>query len=147
MSERKFGWNVGDAEQFCCADDTEEAHCEAQQYINDQYDLGEEVEYEVFEVIPAFEIALSGGKSREWLAEHIVEYVDERAAEETGAENETFDLSDKDMQELGDLVAKFILDRAKPAWFGVKPGTEEKFTHVSGTEPDHDPVPAPEATA
>lgn len=145
--EAKYGYCITDAEQFCTADSINEAHGEAQTHIDEGFMAGEEVEYEIFEVCPAVEIALGGDKSRQYLAERIVEQVDEWAADETGAEDETFDLSGDEMKELGDMVANFILLHANSQWFGVKPGTKQKFLFVAGSNGDSVPVAESDGTA
>ena len=68
------------------------------------------------------------------LGENVLEQVDEWAGEETGAEDWTMDLTNKDKEERGRMILTYLRHTAKAQWYGIAKGTKVKHSYTAGSE-------------
>ena len=130
---KKFFWEIPDQEKWMLASSLDEAHSEAHSYIDDNFDQGEVVEYEVGEAVPAL-VAEDSRYTRTLIAERVIEQLDEWAADNSCAEEETFDLSKEEIAELGDVIMNFVLSKANHQWFTSKRDTVTQHKYTAGSE-------------
>ena len=129
--DKKFFWGMPDQEKWVLAGSIEEAHGEARTHIDEEFDQGEVAEYEVGEVVPAL-VAEDSRYTRTLIAERVIEQLDKRAADNSGAEDETFDLSKEEVAELGDLIMNYVLSKANHQWFTSKRDTVTQYQYAAG---------------
>ena len=133
MIDKKFFWEIPDQEKWMLASSLDEAHSEAHSYIDDTFYQGKLVEYDVGEAVPAL-VAEDSRYTRQSIAERVIEQLDEWAAENSGAEDEAFDMSKEEIAELGDVIMNFVLSKANHQWFTSKRDTVTQHKYTAGSE-------------
>ncbi|WP_375214279.1 hypothetical protein [Aquabacterium sp.] len=128
----KWCWWFGDDERFQIVDTESEAHGEAQSYIDDDADSGEERSYSIARVQHPIDAL-----GMDWLALHVAESIAENVCcwcdDNTGAEESSIMLSPDDSKVLGLMVATFLRQRVGVDWWTADQKTITQHTHVAGS--------------
>lgn len=123
-AERWCWYHEGD-ERVGVLDSEEEAHAEAQQWIDDNCAAGEEHEY----LVAPMKSGLQLLPSADWLGTSILEDINNTLSDEMGAEEEPLDFDKADIAELGNLVRSFIQSRGSVQWWTID--TKRQTIHTS----------------
>jgi hypothetical protein len=132
-TNQKFCHWVGDSESYSMSRGFNDAHNEAQQYLWDNYEVGDEVEYCVAEVAHPVD-TIDGVGGRLWVADHVIEYILERIHDEVGGDDEAIKFTNADRYALGDVLFMFFKQHGRVKRWGVKDGSIVTVKHVVGSE-------------
>lgn len=127
----KWCWWFGDGGRFQIVDTESEAHGEAQSYIDDDAEPGEERAYSIARVQHPIDAL-----GMDWLALHVAESIAENVCcwcdDNTGAEEPSIMLSPDDSKALGLMVATFLRQRVGVDWWTADQKTVTQHTYVAG---------------
>lgn len=121
--ERWCWYHEGD-ERVPVLDSEEEAHSEAQQWIDDNCEPGEEHEYLVAPMKSGRDLL----PSPEHVGNSIFEHISECLSDEMGAEEDPLDLTKEDISKLGEMVRQFFRREGTVQWWTVDSKRETKHT-------------------
>lgn len=120
----RWCWYHDGDERVPVLDSEEEAHAEAQQWINNNCEPGEEHEYLVAPMKNGLQMLPSAGH----IATAIIEDINNGLSDEMGAEEWPLEFSKEDITALGEVVRSFIQSRGSVQWWTVDHTREAKHT-------------------
>ena len=131
--QTRWAWWFED-DETCHIEATEsDCHGEAHASIDSDTEPGIECEYLIARTAHPLD-AIAHDKLAFSLGRFIHDDIEERCADETGAEVESLSITDDEKAELGQLVLGFLRARAKVQWWGIDKKTETRHTYVAGSD-------------
>lgn len=129
----RWAWWFED-DETCHIEATEsDCHGAAQDSIDSDTEPGIECEYLIARTAHPLD-AIAHDKLAFILGRFIHDDIEERCADETGAEVESLSITDDEKAELGQLVLDFLRARAKVQWWGLDKKTKVRHTYVAGSD-------------
>lgn len=118
-------------ERVSLSDTEGEAIGEMEYQIDADFEPGEQVEYRLAQMVNGLELLQRQRAQR--IGEDIIEQIENDLTDEMGAEESPLSFAPDDAQRLGEMVVAFIVANAKPQWWTVDTKTEQKRTHIAGS--------------
>lgn len=128
LAQRWCWFHEGD-ERVTVLSSESEAHGEAQQWVDDNCEPGEEHEY----LVAPMKSGLDLLPSAQHIGDTIFESISENLSDDMAAEEDPIDLTQEDRVALGELVRQFFRDRGHVQWWTVDTKNEAKHQCVAGS--------------
>lgn len=129
LEDQRWCWFHEGDERVDVLHSVDEAHGEAQTWIDSNCEPGEQHEY----LVAPMKNGLTLLPSAQHIGETIFESINENVNDEMGAEEDPIDLTEEDRIELGELVRSFFREHGKVQWWTVDSKNETKHTYVAGS--------------
>lgn len=128
----KWCWWIDGDERFEMACTESECHGEAQCHIDDTCLDGDERTYEVARVCHPMDFI-----GMDWIAKHAGADTEENIClwcdENTGAEEPSIELTLEDQEELGQMIAKFVREKASVNWWTAEQASTTTHKYIAGS--------------